>query len=46
MSDNVLSSRANGRRAAHNQTKDFARAKLKFALELGSLTPWTTATMK
>jgi hypothetical protein len=37
MSDNVLSSRANGRRAAHNQTKDFARVKLTFALELGEL---------
>ena len=36
MSDNVLSSRANGRRAAHNQTKDFARVDPTFALELGS----------
>ena len=46
MSDNVLSSGAKGGRAAHNQTKDFARVDLTFALELGSLTPWTTATMK
>jgi len=46
MSGNVSSSCANGRRVAHNQTNDLARVNLTFALELGSLTPWTTATMK